>query len=609
MLEAATGQRPRRASRILVPVILTVGIVAVGLISLSVGRYTVPVNEVARTLINEVIALPRTWTDAESNVVLGVRLPRVLLRMLVGGGLALGGAALQAAFRNPLVSPQILGVSSGASFGGVPALMFGLGSTFLVGGAFLFGLAALGLVLLIGRSRSGGAILMIVLGGVVTSAFFSALVSFITYVADPYTTLPSIVFWLMGSLATADMAKVAIAAVPILAGSAVVIGLRWRINILSLGDDDAASLGVNPGRLRAVLLTMVALMTAGAVAVSGVIGWVGPVVPHIARLWVGPDHRISMPTTVVLGAAYLTIIDTLSRTVSSGEIPLGILTAIIGAPVFVLLLGIRVDRLSSMLEIHDAGFHYPRRDWVFRHANLRLDSGITSILGPNGQGKTTLLRCIAGLTPLREGRVERDTAIGYVPRAGLSSFAYSVFDMVLMGRAKKVSAFATPGRADIARTRAVLDRVGITDLAARSFAELSGGQRQLVLIARALASDAGFMILDEPVSALDLRNQARVLELLRDLAADGMGVLLTTHHPDHALHLGGRAIVMRSPEDIRIGAVTELVTDDMLTELYGIEVVSATVDDHGGPRTVLYTRYDTFAAATPAADTLQKASR
>lgn len=337
VLETPTEQRTRR-SRLLVPVVLTVGIVAVGLVSLSVGRYTVPVNEVARILINEVISLPQTWTEPESNVVLGVRLPRVLLGMLVGGGLALGGAALQAAFRNPLVSPQILGVSSGASFGGVLALMFGLGSTFLVGGAFLFGLAALGMVLLIGRGRSGGAILMIVLGGVVTSAFFSALVSFITYVADPYTTLPSIVFWLMGSLATADMAKVLVAAVPILAGSAVIIGLRWRINILSLGDDDAASLGVDPGRLRALLLTMVALMTAGAVAVSGVIGWVGLVVPHIARLWVGPDHRISMPTTFVLGAAYLTIIDTLSRTVSSGEIPLGILTAIIGAPVFVLLL-------------------------------------------------------------------------------------------------------------------------------------------------------------------------------------------------------------------------------------------------------------------------------
>lgn len=263
---------------------------------------------------------------------------------------------------------------------------------------------------------------------------------------------------------------------------------------------------------------------------------------------------------------------------------------------------------SARLELRDAGFHYPRRDWVFRHATLRIDGGITSILGPNGQGKTTLLRCIAGLTPLREGRVERNTAIGYVPQAGLSSFAYSVFDMVLMGRAKKVSAFAVPGKADIARTREVLDRVGIADLASRSFAELSGGQRQLVLIARALASDAEFMILDEPVSALDLRNQARVLELLRDLAADGMGILLTTHHPDHALHLGGRAIVMRSPADIRLGSVADLVTDDMLTELYGIDVVSATIDDRGAPRTVLYTRYDTFTAAERAA-TLQKASR
>lgn len=237
------------------------------------------------------------------------------------------------------MSPQILGVSSGASFGGVLALIFGLGSVFLVGGAFLFGLVALGMVLLIGRTRAGGPILTIVLGGVVTSAFFSALVSFITYVADPYTTLPSIVFWLMGSLATADMGKVLIAAIPILIGTTVLIGLRWRINILSLGDDDdATALGLNPGRLRAVLLTMVAFMTAGAVAVSGVIGWVGLVVPHMARLWVGPDHRISMPTTFVLGAAYLTIIDTLSRTINAGEIPLGILTAIIGAPVFVLLL-------------------------------------------------------------------------------------------------------------------------------------------------------------------------------------------------------------------------------------------------------------------------------
>ena len=321
-----------------VSVILVAGVFGVAMAALALGRYSVPVNEVARILIDQVYSLPRTWTDAEQQVVLSVRLPRVLLAMLIGGGLALAGAALQAVFRNPLVSPQVLGVSSGASFGGVLVMLLGLGSAALVGGAFAFGLVALGIVMWIGKTGRGGSLLMIVLGGIVVSALFSALVSLVTYLADPYTTLPSIVFWLMGSLATANATKVLVAAVPILAGTAVVLALRWRVNILSLGDDDARSLGIDPGRLRAVLLTVVALMTAGAVAVGGVIGWVGLVVPHMARLWVGPDHRISMPTTFALGAIYLTVIDTLSRTISTAELPIGILTAIIGAPVFVLLL-------------------------------------------------------------------------------------------------------------------------------------------------------------------------------------------------------------------------------------------------------------------------------
>ncbi|MFZ2527506.1 MAG: ABC transporter ATP-binding protein [Rhodococcus sp. (in: high G+C Gram-positive bacteria)] len=246
-----------------------------------------------------------------------------------------------------------------------------------------------------------------------------------------------------------------------------------------------------------------------------------------------------------------------------------------------------------MLEVHDLGFRYPNRDWVFRHTDLTIRSGgITSILGPNGQGKTTLLRCIAGLSDPLEGHVRRDGSFGYVPQSTGSTFGYTVFDMVLMGRAKMVGMFATPGRIDRARTGEVLERVGVADLAHRAFSELSGGQRQLVLIARALASECSFLILDEPVSALDLRNQAVVLELLRDLAAEGMGILLTTHHPDHPLHLGGSAIVMCAPEDIRHGPVEDLVTDETLTELYGIDVASAVVDDRGAPRTVLYTRYD-----------------
>jgi iron complex transport system permease protein len=181
-------------------------------------------------------------------------------------------------------------------------------------------------------------VLVIVLAGVVIGAFFSALVSLITYVADPYSQLPAIVFWLLGSLATATYGKVLTAVVPIALGVAVVLALRWRINVLSLGDEDAAALGLRPERLRWLLLAAVAAIVAGAVAVSGVIGWVGLVIPHLGRMWVGPDHRVLLPVTLLMGAGYLTVIDTVSRILTAGEIPLGVLTAVIGAPVFFVLL-------------------------------------------------------------------------------------------------------------------------------------------------------------------------------------------------------------------------------------------------------------------------------
>lgn len=316
--------------------IITVLLIA--LLSLSLGRFSVPFNEVLRMLVGQFIDIRQTWTQQEEQVVLGSRLPRVILALIVGAGLALAGATLQAVFRNPLVSPQVVGVSNGASFGGVLAMVIGLGSFGLVSLAFLMGIIALVLVIWIGKTRTGGSILMIVLGGVVVSALFSALVSFMTLIADPYTELPSIVFWLMGSLAAASPAKVLIALVPIGVGTAVILALRWRVNILSLGDQDAKSLGINPQPLRILLLVMVALMTAGAVAVVGVVGWVGLVVPHFARLLAGPDHRVLLPMSALIGAGYLTLIDTLSRSVTATELPVGILTAIIGAPVFIMLL-------------------------------------------------------------------------------------------------------------------------------------------------------------------------------------------------------------------------------------------------------------------------------
>jgi len=330
----------------LVPVLATAALlVAVMLVGLSVGRFAVPFGSVLETVGSHLLPIGTSASDSQQNVVWLVRLPRVLLAVLVGGGLGIAGAALQAIFRNPLVSPDIIGVSAGASFGGALALLFGLGSAYLVGGAFVFGLAALAILFAVTLGPEAAPMLMVVLGGVVTGSFFSALVALTTYLADPYTTLPAIVFWLLGSLATATFTQVGVAAAPIGVGAVILLLVRWRINVLSLGDEDAAALGIRPVRVRWLVLVSAALIVAGAVAVSGVVGWVGLVIPHLARMWVGPDHRILLPVSFLLGASYLVAVDTLARTLTAGEIPLGVLTALIGAPAFFVLLRRNRDRV------------------------------------------------------------------------------------------------------------------------------------------------------------------------------------------------------------------------------------------------------------------------
>lgn len=347
--EATSPSEPSRTGLLRGGVLAILAMAAVlvctSLVALSVGRYDVPFTSVVQTLVSHVLPVSGSASDVEQNVVWLVRLPRVLLALLVGGGLGIAGAALQAIFRNPLVSPDIIGVSSGASLGGALALLLGLGSVYLVTGAFVFGMAALGLLFAVTQGRGGTPMLMVVLGGVVTGSFFSALVALVTYLADPYTTLPAIVFWLLGSVATATYPQVLVALLPIAVGTVVLLLVRWRINVLSLGDEDAAALGVRPTRMRWVVLVAAALIIAGAVAVSGVVSWVGLVIPHLARMWVGPDHRVLLPVSFLLGGAYLVAIDTLARTVTAGEIPLGVLTALIGAPVFFVLLRRNRDRV------------------------------------------------------------------------------------------------------------------------------------------------------------------------------------------------------------------------------------------------------------------------
>lgn len=308
------------------------------LVSLGIGRFGVPVKHVAGILLANLVPVDPTWKSVEELVVELVRLPRILTAGLAGAGLAVAGAALQGVFRNPLVGPQIIGVSSGAAFGGAFAILTSESQILLIAAAFGFGMLAMLVVYTISRQRGRASILMLVLSGIVTSAFFSALVSITKFVADPDDKLPAIVFWLLGSFASASFETVLLIGVPVVAGTLVVYLMRFQINVLSLGDEEAQSLGLKVERTRWIVLTAVALISAAVVAAAGVVGWVGLVIPHFARMLTGPDHKVLVPVSALIGAIYLIHVDNVARTSIAAEIPVGIITALLGAPIFAFLL-------------------------------------------------------------------------------------------------------------------------------------------------------------------------------------------------------------------------------------------------------------------------------
>jgi len=274
----------------------------------------------------------------EGSIVLSVRLPRTLLAALCGAGLAVAGAALQGCLRNPLVGPQNVGVLSGAGFGGTVGLFLGWSPFGVASAAFVSGLTAMWLVLWLGRSVGQTTVLLLVLAGIVVSTLFAALTTLLQYLADPERQLPALVFWLMGSFATANMAKLLLALGPVVVGVLVLTALAFRLNILASGEDEARALGVPVDRDRTIVLCAVAAICAAVVAAAGLIAWVGLVMPHLARMLGGPDHRRLLPAAALLGAAFLTVVDTLCRSATAAEIPIGAITALVGAPVFIALL-------------------------------------------------------------------------------------------------------------------------------------------------------------------------------------------------------------------------------------------------------------------------------
>jgi iron complex transport system permease protein len=319
--------------------IATAVLIAGLLLAFTVGRYPVSLGDLLTVLLAKATGQTADVSTAVQSVVLQVRGPRVLAAALVGAALAVAGTAFQGLFRNPLVSPDILGASSGAALGAVTGIFFSLGVLAIQAFAFVGGLVAVAAVYMIGSAvRARDPILVLVLTGVVVGALLGAGVGLVKYLADPYNQLPAMTFWLLGSLAAANVSDLLPLFGPVAFGTAVLIALRWRMNVMSLPEEEARSLGVPTGPLRVAIVAAATLTTSASVATAGIIGWVGLVVPHLARSLVGPDFARLLPTAAILGGGYLLVIDTLARTAAEVEIPLGILTAVVGTPFFIWLL-------------------------------------------------------------------------------------------------------------------------------------------------------------------------------------------------------------------------------------------------------------------------------
>jgi iron complex transport system permease protein len=317
---------------------LVVALAAALAAALALGPYPLAFADVARAM-ERLVGVDGGAVSPGEIVFMRVRLPRVAADVLVGAALAGAGAAYQTLFRNPLVSPDILGVATGAGLGAVGGILLSLPVVGIQALAFAVGLATVAMVYLIAAALRGhDRTLVLVLSGVVIGALAGACISLVKIMADPYDQLPAITFWLLGSLAGIKLADLAVAAPLVLVGLVPLVLLRWRIGVLSLGDDEARSLGVDVGRLRALVIVAATLMTASVVAISGVIGWVGLMMPHIARMLFGPNFARLLPAAMLLGAAFILAVDTLARTMARIETPIGILTAVVGAPFFLWLL-------------------------------------------------------------------------------------------------------------------------------------------------------------------------------------------------------------------------------------------------------------------------------
>ncbi|MBR3973127.1 MAG: iron ABC transporter permease [Oscillospiraceae bacterium] len=315
-------------------------LVALFLISFVLGRYDVPLIQVVRILIDNLplVSLRETWEQNMATAVINIRLPRIALACMVGCCLATAGASYQSVFQNPMAAPDILGASSGACFGAALSILLNFSKSSTIAVAFVFSMITVALVYFVATRVRGNLVVSILLAGTMVSSLFSAGTSYVKLVADPSNQLPEITYWLMGSLSGTRTADIQFAAIPMLLGLLPLIALRWRINLLTLDEEEALAMGVNTKALRIVVIVCATFLTAASVAVSGMIGWVGLVIPHLCRKVLGNDNRYLIPGSMIFGALFLLLVDNVSRNLAATEIPIGILTAFVGAPFFIYLM-------------------------------------------------------------------------------------------------------------------------------------------------------------------------------------------------------------------------------------------------------------------------------
>jgi iron complex transport system permease protein len=308
------------------------------IVSFFLGRFPISPGELFQILFSQIFPIEQTWTAQMEKILFNVRLPRILLACLIGCSLAAAGAAYQGIFQNPMAAPDILGATSGAAFGAALAILNDGNNLAITLSAFAFSLLTVTVVYLISKKAKGKKVLGLVLCGIMVSSLFTAGTSYLKLVADPNDQLQAITYWLMGSLSGATQKTVLMAFIPMAIGLIPLFLLRWRINVLTLGDEEARTMGINPARLRFIIIMCASLVTAASVSVSGMIGWVGLVIPHLARMLVGNNYKHLMPATMLFGAVFMLLVDNISRNLLQTEIPIGILTAFIGAPFFVYLI-------------------------------------------------------------------------------------------------------------------------------------------------------------------------------------------------------------------------------------------------------------------------------